>query len=167
MQTMNENRKMSFGWCGALAVALLSAAPAGAQSPAVMTAQAKLPAAPVARGKTIMVAVRLNIKHPYHVNANPATEKFLIPTNVSIKAMSGVTAGKPLYPKGKAIKFAFFGKPLSVYENTVMVRLPLKVAANARPGLRQLSGVVKYQACNDKSCLMPTQTQFSAKFVVK
>ncbi len=75
--------------------------------------------------------------------------------------------GKPVYPKGKARKFAFFDKPLAVYEDTVTVRVPLKVAGSAKPGVRRLAGLVKYQACTDKNCLLPARTKFDVKFRVK
>ncbi|MDQ3814489.1 MAG: thioredoxin family protein [Armatimonadota bacterium] len=134
--------------------------PSLAQNPNVLTARATLEKNTLSPGDKSALNVVLTIAKPYHVNANPASEAYLIATTVTIKAGQGVTGGKPLYPKAETKKFAFFSKPLKVYEGTVTVEVPLSVADNATPGTRQVSGIVKYQACNDKQCLLPAQAKF-------
>ena len=143
---------------------LLAALPVQAQfgAPKVLSAQAVPSQVAALPGKTATLSVRLSIKSPYHVNANPATESYLIPTTLNLQATPGITIGKPKYPPGKKTKFSFSTKPLSVYEGTVMVRVPISIKAGTKPGLRRLSGAVRYQACNDRSCLMPTQARFTA-----
>ncbi|HEV7903667.1 MAG TPA: hypothetical protein VGO96_07490, partial [Pyrinomonadaceae bacterium] len=48
-------------------------------------------------GETLEANVRLAITEHYHVNANPATEQFLIPTVLSVKPEAGITVGKITY----------------------------------------------------------------------
>ncbi|MDQ3816024.1 MAG: hypothetical protein M3347_19115, partial [Armatimonadota bacterium] len=76
--------------CGVVLLIAALGAPVAAQPPAVLTAQAKLPGT-VARGKSVTLEVKLSIKHPYHVNANPASERFLIPTSVGLTMGQGIT----------------------------------------------------------------------------
>lgn len=139
---------------------------AQAQELPVVTAQPRLPSTPVAAGSTVTMWVDLTIKPSYHANANPASEPYLIPTTVSLKSAPGITVGKAVYPKGKQKKFAFVDKPIAVYDGTVAVRLPLTVAKNARAGERRLTGTVRYQACDDKNCLLPAQAAIEVKLQV-
>lgn len=142
--------------CGSLiTMPMVAAAPE-----AVLTAQAtpgKIVAAP---GAKTTVKVRLTVRHEYHVNANPPSEAYLIPTTVTFAKAADVTMGKPLYPKGKPHTFDFSPQAITVYQDSVTVNVPLMVSAKAKLGSRQLAGSVKYQACNEKSCMAPTTAKF-------
>ena len=133
------------------------------------TAVAKVSAsAPtVQRGKTTLVAVRVAVASRYHVNSNPATEKSLIPTSVKLTAPKGFKVGKARYPKGKMKSFAFTKKPISVYDGTTVIRVPVTVPRTAKTGTHNLTGTVRYQACDDKNCLMPVNAKFTVKLRVK
>jgi len=85
--------------------------------------------------------LRLRIRKGWHVNANPASEDFLIPTGVE-----GEVRGLQ-YPDGKPFRFTFSEAPLEVYEGEVVLRG--EVASGARD-VR-----VTYQACDANRCLRP------------
>src|SRR5688500_18809671 len=51
-------------------------------------------------GGTAEATVRLDIAQGYHTHANPATDKFYIPTALTAEASDGITPGKPVYPPG-------------------------------------------------------------------
>lgn len=121
----------------------------------------------VQRGKSTWVNVRVFIAHPYHANSNPASQSFLIPTTVTIAPAQGLTIGKPSYPKGKMKKFSFTTTPISVYDGTIVVRVPVTVARSAKAGVHNLSGTVRYQACDDRNCLMPANVRFNVALRVK
>jgi thiol:disulfide interchange protein DsbD len=138
----------------------LAAIPAAGQiSPADqsprLTATARLEAAGDARATLVVEAT---IAHGWHVNSHTPSEEFLIPTVVAPDAADGVTFGEPEYPSGKMAKFSFSAKPLSVYEGTFSVRVPVNWSGGAAP---TLSGAVEYQACNDTQCLPPATARFS------
>jgi hypothetical protein len=153
------------GLLGALTLVGAATIPASAaKKPSVSVAAG---GAVVQRGKTTWVAVRVTIPRPYHANSNPASQSFLIPTSVSLASAPGVRAGSARYPKGVMKKFTFSDKPISVYEGTIVARVPVSVAASAKPGVRNLSGTVRYQACDDKNCYAPTNVRFSAPLRVK
>ena len=124
----------------------------------ILTARAITPRGGFNPGSNPTLEVQLTVKEPFHVNANPATEDFLIPTQIVVKSAPGLTVGKAIYPAATLKKFTFFEKKLAVYQGTVVVRVPLKLAPNFKGGL---SGTVKYQACSDKACLPPATAKWS------
>jgi thiol:disulfide interchange protein DsbD len=141
---------------------LLCCAPAWSQTgaPKVLTVTPSLSRQGTAPGDKIELRLKLTIQPPYHINSNPASESYLIPVTVTVDDDFVVSAGAVVYPKGELKKFEFSEKPLSVYENEVQVRVPLEVRHRGNAGPQKISGKVRYQACNDKSCLIPTSVPF-------
>ncbi len=107
-------------------------------------------------GGTADSIIELKVMDGYHINANPASEPSLIPTEVEIKPTNGITVEKPIYPKGLNKKFAFSDKPLDVYEKTVSVKVKLRAAKNVAKGQQLLNGTLRYQACDNEVCFPPT-----------
>jgi DsbC/DsbD-like thiol-disulfide interchange protein len=105
-------------------------------------------------GQKVDVAITLSIKPGFHVNANPPTFSYLIPTEVTAAKVEGVTAGKPVYPTAVKKKFQFADQPLAVYEGDALVTLPLSVASGAK-GPRSLPITVRVQACDEQQCFPP------------
>ena len=99
--------------------------------------------------------VTLSVSPGYHVNANPATFPYLIPTAVNPGTVAGLIAGQPIYPVAQKKKFQFAEEPLAVYEGEVQIRLPLRVEANAGKGARSLLVDVRIQACDSEKCYAP------------
>jgi uncharacterized protein len=99
--------------------------------------------------------VRLDIAPGYHVNANPASDKFYVATELRAEPLAGVTAGKPVYPPGVPRTLGFEPKPLSLYEGSVRIRLPLRADAGAAKGRHTLRAKIRVQPCNDEACLQP------------
>lgn len=113
-------------------------------------------------GKPFEILVTLNIKQPYHVNANPASERFLIPTTVSVEPVAGITFAQPQYPKGHQREFAFTGgKKIAVYEGKTVIRIVATPAKSLKAGSVTIRGKVNYQACDEKSCYPPGDLPFS------
>jgi thiol:disulfide interchange protein len=153
--------------------------PAEADSPAAPTASSagkvsstdvvKASVAPVevTAGGAADVSVKLHIKDGYHINANPPTFAYLKPTEVSIEAGEGLTAGKPAYPSSVTRAFAFAEKPLAVYEGETEIKLPLKAAANAAKGARDLPLKLRVQACDEKACYPPGTINVPVALTIK
>ncbi|MFQ5504536.1 MAG: DUF255 domain-containing protein [Planctomycetota bacterium] len=93
--------------------------------------------------------VRLVIDKGWHVNANPASLPFLIPT--AVKFLDGVQPERIRYPAGKGFRPAFSDQALSVYEGRVEIKATLpEQAGRAKPSVS-----VRYQACDHERCLPP------------
>ncbi|HEX3558516.1 MAG TPA: protein-disulfide reductase DsbD domain-containing protein [Pyrinomonadaceae bacterium] len=111
----------------------------------------------LAAGGAGVAAVRLDITEGFHVNANPASDKFNIPTTLQVEAQEGIMPGKPVYPSAVSRKLAFSPKPLAVYEGQAVIKLPLRADKTATPGRHTFRAKVRVQPCNDQGCLPPRE----------
>ena len=107
------------------------------------------------------VEIILNIKKEWHINSNKPLDENLVPTVLSFKEIPGIQIQKITYPKPSIEKLPFMESQLSLYENEVIIRVQFKV--NKKSGIKQfnLEGTVKYQPCNNQTCLFPVSKQFS------
>lgn len=96
------------------------------------------------------IVVTLRIDPGYHVNANPASYSYLIPTSVHFE---GLTPKRILYPKPVRITPAFAKQGLNVYEGVTRIRA--QFAPGALRHAQSIRGQVHIQACNDRVCLPP------------
>ena len=111
-------------------------------------------------GGTAIAAVEITVQAGWHVNANPPSPDYMIPTDVTVEAAGGVHAGKGEYPPPNAIKVGFEPNPILTLSGTFTVRLPLTAAAEAARGAHTLKGTVSFQSCNDQVCLTPASVPF-------
>jgi uncharacterized protein YyaL (SSP411 family) len=102
------------------------------------------------------IVVTLQIDDGYHVNANPASFDYLIPTSV---AFAGLTSPGTTYPKPSRFKSAFAPDELAVYEGTVPLVVTVPKDTIATQG--ELKGEVNVQACDAKICLPPSKLPLS------
>ena len=109
----------------------------------------------VGPGQSVDSQISVTVKSGYHVQANPASESYLIATKLELKPTEGIEASNPVYPKGQPYKLEGTGKPLSTYDKTFVIRVPLKAAKDAAAGTRALHGSLHYQACDAHTCLFP------------
>jgi hypothetical protein len=107
-------------------------------------------------GETAETNVRLSITSGYHVNANPATEKFLIPTALNVKPEAGITVDKITYPQPLKKKFPFAEVPLDVYEGDAVIKFTLHAPLDAKPGQHTLRADIRVQPCDDEKCYPPS-----------
>lgn len=111
--------------------------------------------------------VRLKIAEGFHVNANPPSDKFLIPTSLDVQVAEGLKAGRAVYPAGVTKKFGFSEKPLAVYEGEVSISLPLSAEAGAAKGRRTLDASVTVQPCNDTECFQKRVVNAAVPVVIE
>ncbi|MER3403375.1 MAG: hypothetical protein C4337_08840 [Armatimonadota bacterium] len=105
---------------------------------------------------TVQGVLVIRIPQPYHVNANPASEDYLIPTELRVPKGPHYTLGKVEYPKALEKTFEFAGdKPLKIYEGVATIRFELRLATSAPKGDLPIKASVRYQACDDKACYPP------------
>jgi hypothetical protein len=103
-------------------------------------------------GRTASVVVTLDIERGFHVNANPASFDFLVPTSLDI---IGAHALEVRYPKGLPFKSEFAPDTLSVYEGSV--RIVARLDAGALDPRQPLRVTVSTQACTQTVCLPPAK----------
>ncbi len=112
---------------------------------------------PVPRGKTFEVAVVAEIMPGFHVNSNKPSEDYLIATELQPDLPAGFKLLSSDYPLGQMKKFEFADKKLSVYEGAVTLRMKLQAPAGAPLGNTKFPVLLRYQACNETTCLPPVK----------
>lgn len=113
-----------------------------------------------APGGELAVAVAVNVKDGWHINAHKPLEEFLIPTVISIEAIDTFRVESITYPEAETKSFSFSDSPVAVYEGEVLMRVRLRITGDAAPGTITLKGKLGYQACDDKQCMAPASAPF-------
>lgn len=102
--------------------------------------------------------VTLNIDDGWHVNANPASLDFLIPTTVTTRIAGKPVASPATYPPGESAGISLQGTDIKVYEDDTDIPLHLEPAATDQMDQgAALTVSVRVQSCNDTGvCLAPS-----------
>jgi thiol:disulfide interchange protein DsbD len=114
-----------------------------------------------AAGGSAEARVVLAIAPGWHINANPPSLDYMIPTTLTLAGSGGATPGAPVYPSPHRQKLSFEESELLVYDGEAVIRVPVRVGAGAAPGIQTLRGEIGYQACNDQVCLAPVSVPFT------
>jgi len=105
---------------------------------------------PKREGNSLTVTAVLDIAGGWHINANPASLDFLIPTSVDVREDSGKTEVKPAYPDARVMTTPL--GDIKVYEGKISI--PVQVTL---PGsMENLRLLIRAQACKDTTCLAPS-----------
>ena len=108
-------------------------------------------------GETGEIVLTLDIEPGWHVNANPASMEFLIPT-VAKPSAGGQTLDIPTeYPRGRGLHLVLGSPSLEVYDDGASIRLlPDEKQTAALKEAGKLDMTVRVQACSDEGvCLAP------------
>jgi thiol:disulfide interchange protein DsbD len=111
--------------------------------------------------------ITLSISPGFHVNANPATFKYLIASEVTPDKLEGIVVSAPAYPAAQQRKFQFAEQPLAVYEGEAPIKLTLRAEKNAATGTRSLPITVRVQACDEEQCFPPATLNSTISVTVK
>lgn len=124
--------------------------------------------ASLAKGESGEAIVRLMIQDGYHVNANPATFPYLIPTHLEVTPPTGISVDSFTYPNGVTKKFSFSpDQALAVYEGQTDLKVRLTTLQTAEPGEHNLSVKLRVQACDDQVCYAPGTMDFTIPVTIK
>ena len=108
-------------------------------------------------GETGEIVLTLDIEPGWHVNANPASMEFLIPT-VATSSAGGQSLDIPTeYPRGRVSDIVLGDTALEVYDDGASIRLlPDEKQTTALKEAGKLDMTVRVQACSDEGvCLAP------------
>lgn len=132
----------------------LCAAPAFAAVPKVVTL-APIDTVQVAPGHSAKATLRVTVAEGYHVQANPASADYLIPTKLALAKVKGLKLGKVHYPAPKMFTLEGTTDQMATYSGTFDITVPVKAAAGAKAGAQTVKGTLRYQSCNSQACLAP------------
>jgi cytochrome c biogenesis DsbD-like protein len=102
------------------------------------------------------ITVTVVIDPGYHINANPASYKSLIPTTLSV---IGYELKRVIYPRPTRFIPKFAEEAIDVYQGTEQIIVLFR--KGAFPQDAQLRGEILAQACTDEICLPPAEITFS------
>src|SRR6266851_493796 len=149
----------AFALCLALSPAAPSQVPSGRD---VVKPEIYTSLDPAARGSSFQIAVVMKIRPGFHVNAREKSEDYLIATDLKATLPAGFTGGEVSYSKGKLEQFTFSKIPLNVYQDTVVLRMPVTALASAPLGEQHIPLKLRYQACSTELCLPPVTLTLDA-----
>jgi len=103
----------------------------------------------VAPGEPVEVSVTLWIREGWHIQANPASLDFLVPTTLTASVEGRATSFAPRYPPGSMIPIAPGNGPVSVYENQVVLEGTLRIdGAGSETGSGVVTVSIMAQGCD-------------------
>ena len=105
------------------------------------------------RGDSFEITVTLQIDAGWHLYGENPELDFVIPTTVKLLADDAFEVGSVELPEAVEREDPIFEQPLHLYEDTVVFRIPLTVAAAASHGPQRLAIEVQTQACDATRCL--------------
>ena len=110
---------------------------------------------------------------PVTITPNPGIHVYApgnpdyIPVSIAITAPRGVTVETARFPKAEDLFFAALGETLKVYSKPFVVTVPIRADADGSIAATvALTGVLKYQACDDRVCFPPQSAPFEARLPV-
>jgi thioredoxin:protein disulfide reductase len=150
-----------------IVAALPSAQPQIPSGREVVSASTYVSLEPVARGSSFQLAVVLKIRTGFHINARKPSAEYLIPTDLRANLPAGFkSSGEISYPQGELHSFAFTKTPLNVYQDKVILRVPLAAQPDAPLGAQKIPLKLRYQACSQEICLPPVTVDVDAPVTV-
>jgi len=141
---------------GLLAALLIAVGPALARAAAPDPVSGRL------RAGGAEAVVEVSVAPGWHINAHTPRDEFLIATTLEIVPPPGQKVAEVAWPQPVERTLAFApGKPLLLYEGQVRLSAPLSgTAAAGGPPLRAR---LRFQACNDTTCLPPRTLELTAE----
>ena len=148
---------------------MVSSPPNAQQPPVVVTIESSV--TQVVPGSDLVLAVILDHDEHYHSNLNdPIVPKemgdfYPVPTTLSLPDIPGMSFGGVHWPTPVAVDVDFFftGTPISyqVYTGKAIVYVPVSIDSDAELGDREIELNLSYQACDEATCLPPTNVKLT------
>jgi len=127
----------------------------------------KIKVVELGKGSSAEAVVEAVVEKGYHVQSNPAAAPNLIPTTLKVDPKPGTQLGQPLYPAGKEHRVQGVPDPITTYDSKFQIKLPVTALADAKTGVVNLEGSLRYQACSEKTCFFPMTVPVSIPVKIK
>jgi hypothetical protein len=110
--------------------------------------------------------VELQIKFGWHINANPSSPDFLVPTALSLKTKQKIKLTRVKYPEHHELKVDGSDQPYHVYDGKVLLYGLLEIAESETAEKAEMEFHVKFQGCNENECLPPDLIVMKGKLLL-
>ena len=119
------------------------------------------------QGSMRRVVVRFQLRDGLHIYGEPVPEG-MVPTTVTVEGPEGIVVGEPILPPTETLRLEGLDLELEVWSGTVDISIPLHPVAPLLSELRAITTpsitldvTVRYQACDDRNCLLPKTRKLS------
>ncbi len=109
----------------------------------------------VVPGQGTDLRLHIAVEPAFHVQANPASDDFLVPLQLDIEPQNGVHAEIASYPPGQPYRLQGTDSDLLIYDGSFELAVSIVAEPSALPGTYTLPGRVRDQACDATSCRAP------------
>lgn len=106
-------------------------------------------------GSSGYLAVRASVAAGWHINANKPLDSYLIPTELVVEAPPGFEVTRIVYPEPVLRKLEISEGKMALYDGATVFGAAISVGANVAPGAYRVTATLKYQGCNDRTCVEP------------
>lgn len=107
------------------------------------------------KGSQFNVIIKANIEDTWHINSHTPNDDFLIASTI-VSDDPRFPFAKVIFPTPKDLDFEFSDNPVSVFEGTIRIGISINIDENMPVGNYKIPITLRYQACNDQTCLPPT-----------
>ncbi len=114
------------------------------------------------RGGKCPVAVELIIDPKWHINSNPQSPEFLVPTELKIVSKQKIKMTRVFYPPSEKLNVPG-SEPYHVYSKRVILYGILETDATETAETGELEIRIRYQACNESTCMPPEDILLKGK----
>ncbi|MDD4858563.1 MAG: cytochrome c biogenesis protein CcdA, partial [Candidatus Krumholzibacteria bacterium] len=102
------------------------------------------------------VAITAKIADGWHINSNKPLESFLIPSELVVNAPAGIEIVRLLYPTPALRRLEMSNTAMSLYDGVVVFGAVVRIGENVVPGSYRITAALRYQGCNDMTCVEPS-----------
>lgn len=128
-----------------------------------LTAKPVLSPSTLKPGAEFELELQVSIKRGLHIQSNKPLLESLVAADVFLEPVEFIEFGTGIYPAPKKRKVEFLGE-LTEFGGNFTIRIPGKLASDAKSIPEQIAGVFVFQACSEQgNCLPPEGVSFSVK----
>ena len=113
----------------------------------------------VQAGGELRVALQITLPEGLHTNSNKPRDESLIPITLRVSPPPGVTVREIVYPQATDLEQKGADKPLSVFERSFTIGVAFSLDAGMAPGEITVPARLRYQACDETMCYLPTTAE--------
>lgn len=128
-------------------------------------AKISLSSAKTVPGQELGAALEITIAPGWHIYGEPLPKNYVATSVV----FSGDAVAKQSWslPPATPLEFRALGETLPVYAGTVRGKGTILISGRVKPGEDKVSGILKFQECNDEICKLPQQVPFEIPIMVE
>lgn len=126
-----------------------------------------LPESKVKKGSEFKILLEVAISPGFHINSNETDDEFLVPTSVELATSQNLKLKNVVFPEAELKKFEFTDQAIPVFEGKINIELHFVSSLLHEGRNMAVQGILRYQACDNKACLPPASTPFSAKIALQ